>query len=564
MRTKRVNTLEQVRTHPRNWAGLSWSLVAMLVAVLAALCLLLWFPTNVRGKTTEKVDKSPEGKPYAAGELLVTYEQEAPKRVEKEMPEEVSGKVEEEIEKLDSQLLIFPEVKKQGSKENRVNALEQKKAVLEEEPGVASVEYNYVRKASYIPNDSRFSRQYALEKASFPRAWNKVRGRGARIAIVDDGIDARHPDLADKIVLQKDFVNDDAVADDSPYGHGTHVAGIAAASTNNGKGIAGGCPNCKLVIAKATQDLSGTISDIAEAIVWSADNGAEVINLSLSGPEASEVERKAVNYATRKGAVVVGAAGNWGTNEPLYPAAYPNSVSVVATDRSDKVAGFSNYGRSVDVAAPGVGLLSTLPDGKYGYLSGTSMAAPYVSALAGLLTGKGFDQSEVRRRIENGALDLGKKGKDPRYGHGRIDALAAVKGTKPPPVQDIYPEKPKPKPKRCTITGTRGNDILRGTKGNDVICALSGNDIVRGGGGRDVIRGGSGNDLLKGGRDNDLISGGGGRDTLEDETGRDHLRGGSGTDLLRVRDRRAGDIVDGGSGRDLCAADSGDTIRSCP
>ncbi|MGB3635745.1 MAG: S8 family serine peptidase, partial [Rubrobacteraceae bacterium] len=461
-------------------------------------------------------------------------------------------------------LLAFPEVKKERSGEEREDVLAKKKVALEGEPGVASVEYNYVRRADYAPDDPRFPRQYALEKAGFPKAWNRARGSGVRVAIVDDGIDSRHPDLADKIVLQKDFVNDDAVADDSSFGHGTHVAGIAAASTGNGKGVAGGCPDCELFVAKATQDLSGTVSDVAEAIVWSADNDAAVINLSLSGFGASSVEKKAVDYATRKGAVVVGAAGNFGTNEPLYPAAYSNAVSVVATDRSDKVAGFSNYGRSVDIAAPGVGVVSTLPGNKYGSLSGTSMAAPYVSALAGLLAGKDLSRSQVRRRIENGALDLGKKGKDARYGYGRINALAAVNGTKSPPPQNKPPGRPKPKPARCTITGTPGNDVLRGTRGRDVICALSGKDIVRGGGGRDVIRGGAGKDILNGGRDDDRISGDDGSDVLDGGTGKDHLSGGKESDLLRARDGRGGDVADGGAGRDLCSSDRKDTVRNCP
>lgn len=566
MRTKRESILKPIQTNPRNSAHLSQSLLTMLVGILVALCLLLWLSPNARGEaaTAEKVDETPGGKPYAARELLVTYEEEAPERVEKEAPKEAGGEVEEEIEKLDSQLLTFSEVKAEGSEEEREDVLKRKKAALEREPGIASVEYNYVRKAGYVPDDPRFSRQYALGKASFPKAWNKARGRGARIAIVDDGIDARHPDLADKVVLQKDFVNDDEIADDSSYGHGTHVAGIAAAATGNGNGIAGGCPNCKLIIAKATQDLSGTVSDIAEAIVWSADNGAEVINLSLSGPGASEVERKAVNYATRKGVVVVGAAGNWGTNEPLYPASYPNTVSVAATDKSDKVASFSSYGRLVDVAAPGVGVLSTLPNGKYGSLSGTSMAAPYVSALAGLLSGEGLNQHEIRDRIENGALDLGKKGKDPHYGHGRINALAAVNGTKSLPVQDDPPNKPEPKPERCTITGTHGNDVLRGTKGKDVICALSGNDKIDGRGGEDVIRGEAGNDLLNGGRGDDLIIGGSGADILKGGSGKDSLRGSGGLDILRAQDKRGGEVVDGGSGWDLCSADRKDIIRNCP
>ena len=310
----------------------------------------------------------------------------------------------------------------------REDALERKKDDLEADPRVESVDFNYLRKPSYIPNDPRFQAQYGLPKARFTKAWNQTRGGGVRIAIVDGGVDARHPDLRGKVVAQRDFVANDPVAEDSLGGHGTINAGIAAAATNNRRGVAGGCPNCKLVVAKVLDQYGGYDSDVAKGIVWSVDRGAKVVNLSLGGEGSSRVLKDAVDYATSKGAVVVASAGNYAEygNPRIYPAAYPNVIAVAATDSQDRRAPFSERGNWVDVAAPGVDILSTLPGGRYGKMSGTSMAAPYVSGLAGLLSAQGLTNSQVKGRMESRATDLGPKGKDLYYGYGRINAQAAV------------------------------------------------------------------------------------------------------------------------------------------
>lgn len=273
--------------------------------------------------------------------------------------------------------------------EAREDALEQARQDLENEPGVEEVDYDYIRKPTYTPNDGDFRKQYGLKKARFPQVWGNDRGDdgdGVRIAVVDTGIDAKHPDLKRKISAQADFVDDDRVAEDDDVGHGTHVAGVAAAVTNNRTGIAGGCPDCKLLVARALTDEGGFDSNIAESIVWSADRGAKVINLSFGGPEPARVLKEAVNYAHKKGAVVVAAAGNTGEEIREYPAAYPRVIAVAATDARDRRASFSSAGRYVDVAAPGVDILSTVPGG-YASYSGTSFSSPRVAALAGLLAG---------------------------------------------------------------------------------------------------------------------------------------------------------------------------------
>jgi thermitase len=244
---------------------------------------------------------------------------------------------------------------------------------------------------------------------------------------VDTGAAVGHVDLRQKVAEARDIVNDDGTVRDLS-GHGTHVAGIVAARTDNRKGVAGGCPNCKLLVAKVFDGKNtGTVARFAEGIRWSADHGAEVINLSFVHPLPSTVEKNAIDYARNKGAVVVAAAGNKDTNDPTYPAAYLDSViAVAATQRDDRRASFSNYGNWVDVAAPGVKILSTIPRG-YASWSGTSMATPHVSALAGLLASQGRSRENIEDRITSTTVDLGPNGRDPYYGAGRISADRAVR-----------------------------------------------------------------------------------------------------------------------------------------
>ena len=527
--------------------------VFALVATGIALCLMLFVTSDARGETSKKVDKDPQGASHTVGELLVTYKesQDLPTATE-EMPKQVGANIREDIRKVDAQLLSFPSIKSEHSQKVREESLREKKAILEQDPRVETASYNYLRTASYIPDDPRFSSQHSLDKMKFPKAWNIARGQGVKIAILDDGFDASHPDLKNKINAQKDFVDDDSIAEDTVGGHGTHVAGIVAATTGNAEGIAGGCPQCGLIAGKVAQGGVGTVADLAEGVVWSADEGSKVINMSFGGYGSSDIEKDAVDYATSKGAVIIGAAGNYGSSEPFYPAAYPNVMAVAATDSGDQRFSLSNYGDWVTVSASGVHILSTIPNSEYGYKTGTSMDAPHVSALAGLLAGESLDGTTIRNRIESSAVDLGKKGKDPYYGYGRIDALAAVKGAT------------TPKPRHCTINGTRGSDILRGTARPDIICGFGGSDIIRGGGGNDTIYGDAGNDILNGNSGSDRIIGGAGNDIVKDGVGLDRLYGGGGRDVLNVRDGRGGDLVDGGRDRDVCSADSRDKVARCP
>lgn len=280
------------------------------------------------------------------------------------------------------------------------------------------------------PNDTRWAEQYGPARMQAPAAWDLSTGANSiTIAVVDTGVQSTHPEFAGRLVAGCDFVNRDTLPEDD-QGHGTHVAGIAAAAGNNGSGIAGISWGARIMALKALDaNGSGTYQQIAQAIVYAADNGAKVVNLSLGGSEPSAVLEDAVNYAVAQGAVVVAAAGNSGTNSPNYPAAYAAAIAVAATDSSNVRASFSNYGSYVDLSAPGVSILSTFLSSAYSSKSGTSMAAPHVAGAAALLMGYSnafTTPAQVRAALETSALDLGTSGRDNYYGYGLVQLRSAM------------------------------------------------------------------------------------------------------------------------------------------
>lgn len=406
--------------------GYSRQFLVAALAVAAAL-LMTWAAPRAWGEQSggDVMDLGPAGAPYVSGELLLALNTDAEDKPVADLIKRSSASVEDTLPDLDSVLISLPWVKSERSRRMREDDLERIRQSLEKSPLVEAADYNYVRTASFTPNDKLFGRQWNMRVPNYPQAWDKTRGGGVKIGIVDSGIAARHADLKGKVAAQRDFVNGDGKADDRVK-HGTHVSGIAAAKTDNHTGVAGGCPNCKLVVAKSLGVFGGTDRDIAKGINWTVKRGAKVVNLSLGGPGRSTVLKRAVNRAWKRGAVVVAAAGNENTSKPSYPAAYSRAIAVAATNRFDKRARFSNHGKWVDVSAPGVDIVSTIPGGYRSY-SGTSMSTPHVSALAGLLSSRGFSKRKIRSRITATAVDLGKKGRDPYYGSGRIDAARAVR-----------------------------------------------------------------------------------------------------------------------------------------
>lgn len=232
---------------------------------------------------------------------------------------------------------------------------------------------------TYIPNDPYFDKQWALKKIQLLLVTEG--DPEVLIAILDTGIDQQHEDLAGKVVASVNFSGSPMASDLN--GHGTHVAGIIAATTDNGIGGAGVAPGCRLLNVKVADD-NGMVwaSSIAKGIVWAVDNGAKVINISLVVPSSSPALEQAIDYAWSKGVVVIAGAGNNIKSIPVYPAAYPKVIAVAAIDREGELWLKSNYGDWVDAYAPGVEIYSTLPGNNYGYQSGTSMATACVSAVA--------------------------------------------------------------------------------------------------------------------------------------------------------------------------------------
>lgn len=296
---------------------------------------------------------------------------------------------------------------------------------LQELKTVQYAEVNGTVQASHIPNDPDYVKQWGLKKVSAEKAWDTTQGLPeVQIAVVDTGVDYNHPDLVGKVIKGHDHVDNDADPMDGNL-HGTHVSGIAAATTDNQTGMAGMAPKSKiLAIRVLDNDGSGSWSSVAAGITEAADKGAEVVNLSLGGSFYSQALEQAVNYAWSKGSVVVAAAGNENTQLPSYPAYYKNALAVAATDENDKRARFSNYGHWVDVAAPGTKIYSTVLNGKYDSLNGTSMAAPFVAGIAALVSSQGKTHQQIRQTIESTADQINGTGN--YWVHGRVNAFKAV------------------------------------------------------------------------------------------------------------------------------------------
>jgi len=294
--------------------------------------------------------------------------------------------------------------------------------------------------------------QWAPQAVSAPAAWDITQGDPAIIiAIVDTGVDTAHPDLQAKMVSGTSFLG----SGKDQFGHGTHVAGIAAASTNNGTGVAGICPRCSIMPVRVLDaNGSGSISDVAAGIVYAANNGARVINLSLGGPSTSQTLRTALDYAVAHNALPVAAMGNAYTPQALEPAYWYSALSVGAVDQSGTKADFSNYGAKTDVVAPGVAVLSTMPTypvtlsrtykQNYDALSGTSMATPVVSGVAGLVLSRNpaLTAGQVKGIIEATAGDG--KSFNTTTGFGLVNAAKAVAAaaqadTTPPTVNVVSP-----------------------------------------------------------------------------------------------------------------------------
>ena len=372
--------------------------------------------------------------PAVAGELMIKFRSGTTDGQRDAMLRAHGGRRLQRLEKLEIDAVEFPQLRKAkgAGVEKLINA-------LKSQAQVEFVEPNYVYTTELAPNDPGTAQQYAWNTIDANEAWDVHSGNSSTvIAIVDTGIQRNHPDLDAKIVSGYDFVNNDNAADDG-NGHGTHVAGTAAAETGNSTGGAGTCPGCKLMPVRVLDNNgSGSLAAVANGIRWAADNGAKVINLSLGGPGSSTVQ-SAVDYAWSKGVFLACAAGNSNTSSTssAYPAAYANCFAVASTTNTDARSSFSNYGGWVEVAAPGSNIYSTWINSGYNTISGTSMATPHVAGLAGLLASSGLSNAQIRSRICSTSDAIA--GTGTQWSCGRINAYRAVSTGTPAPTPTPVP-----------------------------------------------------------------------------------------------------------------------------
>ncbi len=361
---------------------------------------------------------------------------------------------------------------KEGEKPFRVIKVSQGKVLEEVEEykkrsDVVYAEPNYIAYSQMVPNDPYYKYQWHLDNPVYggigmEEAWSLSTGAGVTVAVVDTGIRKGTDLAATCFVSGYDFVNSDSDPIDD-NGHGTHVAGTVAQSTNNSLGVAGvAFRSCLMPVKVLNSSGSGTYTQVADGIYFAADNRAKVINLSLGGSADSVTLKDAVAYAYGKGVIVVAAAGNDNSSTIIYPAAYDDYVIAVgATQYDETKAPYSNYGPSLDLMAPGGntsldqnkdgyadGVLqqtfqirSTIISWGYYFFQGTSMAAPHVSGVAALLiaNGNATAPDQIRTALQTTAEDKGVTGRDDIYGYGLVDAYAALGWTSVPSVPDTTP-----------------------------------------------------------------------------------------------------------------------------
>lgn len=380
-----------------------------------------------RFDTSSNIDSKDQRRP---GQIIIKYKNNEALKANKNFIIKNQGKI---IKFQDNGLALV---------EVNDEKLSEKIRIFRQNKNVEYVVPNYIRRVVEFPedapNDPEYENQWALKNINAQEAWIRLKETSpleeVKVAVIDTGLDTKHEDLKDRVCAGYDFVDMDEDPSHGPYNeeHASHVAGIIAASTNNEIGVAGtaGIAPVKIMPLRVLEAGSGDDYTIAQAIYYAADKGAKVINMSLGGYGESPLLTNACNYAFSKGVVVVAAAGNNGADTENYtPASIPGVITVAATDSNNETAYFSNFGSHVELAAPGVDVLSTLPGNKYEAYSGTSMSTPFVSAAAALLISKNPKLSiiEVEQYLTDSSKDLGESGKDTNFGYGLLDLDGALK-----------------------------------------------------------------------------------------------------------------------------------------
>lgn len=293
-----------------------------------------------------------------------------------------------------------------------------------------AAEPNYVAKALFpIPNDPLFIQQWGLIRTEVPSAWGLALGEeDTLVAILDSGVDSTHPELEHALTDGWDFID----SDDEPFddeGHGTAMAGIIAAGTDNEQGIAGIAPGITLMPVRVLDGSGkGTYAEVISGLIYAADRGARVINMSFGGYGESRALSLALAYAHRQGTLLIGAAGNEGVNGRVFPAADPRVIGVASTNASDELSEISNWGMHVLLAAPGERIPTLLPNGEYAWVSGTSAAAAHITGIAALAFSVNPELLNVQcaQLLVDTAEDLGPSGWDENFGFGQVNAAQAI------------------------------------------------------------------------------------------------------------------------------------------
>ncbi len=403
--------------------------LSIIVTLFFALGLVFSFAANVKPLNTA-ADKPI----YVADEIIISYDVSVTK-VKKDNIKDKYGLT----------------VKKESKKVGKFTVYKHKNpqailAQLKNEPGILVAEQNAYAYASAIPNDPYYSPyQWHMTRIGMETVWDITSGSGSVIvAVIDTGVKQSLQDLAQTTFCAGyDFINmDNDPTDDE--GHGSHVCGTIAQSTNNGIGVAGIAYSTTIMPVKVLgADGTGSYDQIADGIYFAVDNGAKVLNLSLGGYGSNSTLENAVNYAWNNGAIILCAAGNDNVSQLHYPSAYTNAVAVTATNYLDQKADYSNYGSYVDIAAPGGDGNDNNGDGYmdgvlqntfgatgegYYFYTGTSMATPHVAGVAASMfaVNPSITNAEVRNILETTADDIGAAGWDQYFGNGLLDGAEAV------------------------------------------------------------------------------------------------------------------------------------------
>ncbi|MES5486587.1 S8 family serine peptidase [Bradyrhizobium sp. INPA03-11B] len=304
--------------------------------------------------------------------------------------------------------------------------------------------YRYALQEQKPPSGGNDPAQYAQTQLHLAEAHRLARGMNVTIAVIDSGIDAAHPELANTVADTFDALG----SKDGPHAHGTAIAGAIAARVK----LTGSAPEVRILAIRAFGAVAGGAESTSYVILRSLDyavaHGAQIVNMSFAGPKDALVERAVAATAARD-VVLVAAAGNAGAKSPpLYPAAYPDVITVSGIDAGDRLMAASNRGSYIALAAPGADLLVPVPDGKYTLMSGTSFSAAFVSGIAALVLERGpaLKPADVRKVLTSTARDLGTPGRDDLFGAGEADALAAVMAATSAPVASAVDKPPQPAP----------------------------------------------------------------------------------------------------------------------